>query len=360
MGCSDSKLQGGVAARKRAATRREDARADACRERSSSNGRAVPGSTSLSSWVGDEALGSQRLCQALAMSLRNSFSGSEPPAETRTQSLATEITDHALTTGIEMFKAQQWLNAVLASAYVRARPTFGDFNLEQGCDTLPSITLVSVESLLSCAGLADTKPIRTSFKRDGKVTKVTSFGLTSHLIGEKYWPKSAPFNQITSLLPAHAFYEMQWSTDGAFESGGKPIGYGVLTYQWSAPWPSIIHALKKIAFGVKYLWIDVFCLQQNLKDKYGDAGDWRKMTTINQSSDIYARASEYHVLGVSVLDRGWCNMEVGSATVLLTPRRCLLAGVCTTRPPALTPHVGDAAHPPPRRLSKGEPHAWDG
>ena len=111
---------------------------------------------------------------------------------------------------------------------------------------------------------------------------------TSEGIKQQHWLKH---KSISKLLPDDAFLTVEWELLPC-------IKYAVMSYSWrQATWGDLLTALEARPGLLKLLWIDVFCLNQS--------GTVDIMYTIKESSNIYAQAAQYHVLGFRTFDRGW-------------------------------------------------------
>lgn len=148
--------------------------------------------------------------------------------------------------------------------------------------TGPDMVLLKLADLLN-------NPL-LSAENDGK-------GVTSHEVLEQHWNAK---KSIAGVFGAGSFVTIPWSQL-------KATKYAVLTYGWGGcTWSQIIKALKKKGeMKVEYVWIDIFCLDQN---------DPNKMETIKRTADIYGWADEYHVMGFNTFKRGWCQCELGVTT----------------------------------------------
>ena len=103
---------------------------------------------------------------------------------------------------------------------------------------------------------------------------------------------------MDAIFAKDAFVDLPWSEF-------RKTPYAVLTYGWATiTWSDIIAVLKQAQMKVEYVWIDVFCLDQNASDK---------MDVIERTPAIYGSAKEYHVFQKVVASRGWCTCELGSA-----------------------------------------------
>jgi hypothetical protein len=129
---------------------------------------------------------------------------------------------------------------------------------------------------------------------------------TSEAIKQQYWLKH---KSISKLLPDDSFLTVEWDLLSC-------IKYAVLSYSWrQATWGDLLTALESRPGLLKLLWIDVFCLNQS--------GAVDIMDTIKESSNIYAQAAQYHVLGFHTFDRGWHRSLSRGPSVPVTRQLCL-------------------------------------
>lgn len=118
---------------------------------------------------------------------------------------------------------------------------------------------------------------------------------TSDDILDQYWKIQG---NIFSLIDKENFKRCKWYDLHRMK-------YAVLSYQWRTPWRIIIDFI----FGpegvkAKYIWIDVFCLNQL---------DGNRMKTILRSNEIYWHSTDYHLIELGSLFRGWVLFELSSA-----------------------------------------------
>jgi hypothetical protein len=116
------------------------------------------------------------------------------------------------------------------------------------------------------------------------------------------WQKDG---HIFSVIPPESFIEVKWA-----DLPSTP--YAVMSYQWQSKWGSIAEFILLSDKRVKadYMWIDVLCLDQMSSDK---------MTTIKRSDEIYFHASEYHLMEIGSLFRGWVLFELSSVKESMLP-----------------------------------------
>ena len=122
--------------------------------------------------------------------------------------------------------------------------------------------------------------------------------MTSEDILEKFWKKDG---NIYALLSRDDFMEATWD-----ELPG--LTYGVVSYQWTQPWHSMVKfiLLSKNRVKADWMWIDCKCLDQMEKNK---------MATISRSDEIYLHAKEYHLIEIGSLTRGWVLFELSSVAL---------------------------------------------
>jgi len=127
------------------------------------------------------------------------------------------------------------------------------------------------------------------------------------------WQKDG---HIFSAIPRDSFIEVKWA-----DLPSTP--YAVMSYQWQSKWGSIAEFILLSDKRVlqEYMWIDVLCLDQMSSDK---------MTTIKRSDEIYFNASEYHLMEIGSLFRGWVLFELSSVKESMLPPAIHL----TTQDPA--------------------------
>jgi hypothetical protein len=127
------------------------------------------------------------------------------------------------------------------------------------------------------------------------------------------WQKEG---NVFSVIPRESFIEVKWTDLPA-------TPYAVMSYQWLSKWGSIaefiLHSDKRVK--AEFMWIDVLCLDQMSSDK---------MTTIKRSDEIYLHASEYHLMEIGSLFRGWVLFELSSVKESMLPPAIHL----TTQDPA--------------------------
>ena len=126
--------------------------------------------------------------------------------------------------------------------------------------------------------------------------------MTSEDILETCWKKEG---NVYSVIPRESFIEVKWA-----DLPNTP--YAVMSYQWQSKWGSIAEFILLSDKRVKadYMWIDVLCLDQMSSDK---------MTTIKRSDEIYFNASEYHLMEIGSLFRGWVLFELSSVKESMLP-----------------------------------------
>ena len=172
----------------------------------------------------------------------------------------------------------------------------------------PDIVLLKVADLLN-------NPLLQAFTPCTDKHGKQQLGMNSYVVEAQHW--HSPQKSIAGVFGQDSFVTIPWSEL-------ETTRYAVLTYCWGGrPWSELIRALKgweasspnspndagkaapeKRQLEVEYVWIDIFCLDQNDPDK---------MNTINNSYKIYGWASEYHVMGFDTFKRGWCLCEYGVA-----------------------------------------------
>jgi hypothetical protein len=137
--------------------------------------------------------------------------------------------------------------------------------------------------------------------------------MSSENILETCWRKDG---NVFSVIPPESFIEVKWT-----DLPSTP--YAVMSYQWLSKWGSIAEFILLSDKRVKadYMWIDVLCLDQMSSDK---------MTTIKRSDEIYFNASEYHLMEIGSLFRGWVLFELSSVKESMLPPAIHL----TTQDPA--------------------------
>lgn len=101
-------------------------------------------------------------------------------------------------------------------------------------------------------------------------------GMTSYAILQEHWNAK---QSIDGLFRRKSFTTVPWRQL-------KATRYAVLSYCWGNPekgawgatWSQMIDALrKKGKMNVKYVWVDIFCLDQN---------DPNKLETMKRTADI--------------------------------------------------------------------------
>ena len=122
--------------------------------------------------------------------------------------------------------------------------------------------------------------------------------LSSDTVLEKFWNMKG---SIFEIIPKTCFKKCYWSNLPRTK-------YAVFSYQWK----SKLGHIAKFVFGEDnspnpiqsdWIWLDLTCLNQL---------DDNRMTTIQRSDEIYYYATEYHLMEVGSLSRGWVLFELSS------------------------------------------------
>lgn len=134
-------------------------------------------------------------------------------------------------------------------------------------------------------------------RREALIRGLYKLSLSSEGINCKYWKERG---HIYDLIPKENgnFKEVKFSHL-------REERYAVFFYQWITPWNRLVLYLKDASNPslCEWIWIDIICLDQNSENK---------MRTLTNSDFIYKNASEYHIMEVSSLSRGWVVYEMSN------------------------------------------------
>ena len=133
-------------------------------------------------------------------------------------------------------------------------------------------------------------------RKEALLQALNMLNLNSEGINTKYWKERG---NIYDLIPKeNNFKQVKFSLL-------RDERYAVFSYQWKTPWDRLTFYINDLNNPMlcDWLWVDIICLDQNNKNK---------MRTIANSDLIYKNASEYHIMEVSSLKRGWIVFEISS------------------------------------------------
>lgn len=159
-----------------------------------------------------------------------------------------------------------------------------------------SHTAYNLKSISSKSGYINPEDGIMLVRKEALIRGLCNLPLSSEGINIKYWKERG---NIYDIIPReNNFKEVKFSFL-------RDERYAVLLYQWITPWNRLALYMNDVRNPLlcEWIWIDIICLDQNSENK---------MRTMINSDYIYKHASEYRIMEVSSLSRGWIVYELSN------------------------------------------------
>ena len=166
----------------------------------------------------------------------------------------------------------------------------------------PTIHLLSVDALLGCNALLTVNSddvVRLHWKGKGHLRDLfpESAFKTCSLAELR---DGVHYSALTYMCAPAAVHRTPTAVGAKWR--GPTHRLPILAHaRWKTPWAAILAELQK-SVASQWIWIDAFCLNQTDGDQIAK--------TLNYLDQIYVTASEYHVIALESVSRGWCLREM--------------------------------------------------